>query len=129
MLTYFNQPEHEAIDRHNVEALEFLCQLAAATVTSRAAPPPVDLTANMVKSPLERLQATLGAAQLPVPKVKTSGSGWQLTWTQHLLVGLFGPVATDRQTLIDMDYQVIDIPLDEARWPVAIEALKSSLGA
>jgi superfamily II DNA/RNA helicase len=128
LLTYFNQPEHERIDRHDPEALDFLCKLAAATVESRAALPPTDAPADEA-DPLQQFQARLVAEQLPPPKVKASGNGWQLTWASHLVVALLGPTAADRRTLEDMDYRVVEVPIDEARWAAAVESLKSVLEA
>ena len=128
LLSYFNQPDHEKIDRHNTAALTFLCSLASSTVhqTSRAYETPTSPGAD--EEPVQRFQAQLEVAGLPMPKAKASGAGWQLTWQQHLTVALFGPVAADRRTLEDLDYQVFEVPDDETRWPAAIESLKSSVG-
>lgn len=129
LLTYFNQPDHEAIDRRDPAALMFLCQLAGSTVHADAAPVASDLTpANEPATAADSLQSALQSAGLPIPKVKLSGSGWQFTWSRHLVVALLGNASADRQTLKDMDYQVFEIPLDESRWPAAIEGLKAALG-
>ena len=129
LLTYFNQPEHEKIDRHHPEALDFLCRLAAATVHAKASPPPAIDPQTTEGDPTQRFRSRLEAQQIPVPKVKVSGTGWQLTWQQHLVVVLFGPTSADRRTLEDMDYRVFEVPLEETRWAASIEALKSALEA
>jgi Domain of unknown function (DUF1998) len=129
LLTYFNQPEHEKIDRHHPEALDFLCRLAAATVHSKASPLPAIEPQTTEGDPTQRFRSRLEAQQIPVPKVKVSGAGWQLTWQQHLVVVLFGPTSADRRTLEDMDYRVFEVPLEETRWVASIEALKSALEA
>jgi Domain of unknown function (DUF1998)/Helicase conserved C-terminal domain len=128
LLTYFNQPEHEKIDRHHPEALDFLCQLAAATVHAKAAPPTSAEPQATESTPTQRFQLRLEVEQLPSPKLKASGMGWQMTWQQHLVVVLFGPTTADRRTLEDLDYRVFEVPLEEARWAALIEALKSVLG-
>ncbi len=129
LLTYFNQPDHEKIDRrHNQEALEFLCQLATATMTSKAVarPDPVDVT--VATDPARSFQNRLIAEQLPQPKVKVSGGGWQLTWQQHLVVALLGPTLADKRTLEDMEYRVFEVSLEENRWAASLEAIRSALG-
>jgi hypothetical protein len=129
LLTYFNQPEHEKINRHDPEALEFLCQLAAATVHTKAAPPPPAEPLTTESDPTQRFHLRLEAEQLPAPKTKASGKGWQMTWQQHLVVVLFGPTSADKGTLEDLDYCVFEVPFEETRWAASIEALKSVLGA
>lgn len=128
LLSYFNQPDHEKIDRHNAEALDFLCRLAGATVREAATPSAVSEIHTNESGPAERFQARLASAGLPSPKAKVSGSGWQFTWQQHLIVALFGPTVADRRTLEDLDYQVFEVPVDETRWPAGIEAIKFAIG-
>jgi hypothetical protein len=128
LLTYFNQPEHEKIDRHHTEALDLLCQLAATTVHTKATPPPAIEPQKTESDPTQKFQSRLETEQMPAPKMKVSGAGWQLTWQQHLVVVLFGPTSADRRTLEDMDYHVFEVPFDESRWTASIEALKSALG-
>lgn len=129
LLTYFNQPDHEAINRHDPEALQFLCQLAGSAVEAQTLSDVVDPpTSTEGKSVLDQLLATIEAAGLPLPKAKASGPGWQLTWSRHLVVALLGNASADRQTLKDMDYQLLEIPLDETRWVLAVQALKAALG-
>ena len=127
LLSYFNQPDHEKIDRHNAEALNFLCHLASSTVREEAAPSVMRAAPIDDEEPVQRFQTHLRAAGLPAPKPKASGGGWQLTWQQHLIVALFGPTAADRRTLEDLDYLVFEIPVDETRWPAAIETLKRAI--
>lgn len=125
LLSYFNQPDHENIDRKNAEALNFLCLLAASDVleTSAIVADAPDQSAD----PVQRFQTRLELAGVPAPKLKQSGEGWQLTWQQYLIVALFGLTKADRQTLEDLDYRVFEVSEDETRWSTAIETLKSAL--
>lgn len=128
LLSYFNQPDHEDIDRHNAEALNFLCQLAGSTVHDVTDPASAPEPHAHEASPAQQFQQRLAAMGLPTPKVKASGEGWQFTWPQHLVVALFGPTAADRQTLEGMDYQVFEVAVDETRWPAALETIRTAIG-
>ena len=90
LLSYFNQPEHETIDRHNPAALDFLCRLAAATVKARCRRVPLCRVDSDDPEPIQLFLDRLAAEKLPAPKSKPSGAGWQLTWPRSLVAVLFG---------------------------------------
>jgi hypothetical protein len=125
LLSYFNQPDHEIINRHNPVALEFLCLLAGSRVKLGQPTAPNANSIQEDSSPLQRFQEHLQTEGLPAPKTKASGNGWQLTWQSYLLVVLLGSTTSDRRTLEDLDYKVVEVPFDELRWRSAIEAIKS----
>jgi hypothetical protein len=128
LLSYFNQPDHEKIDRHNAEALDFLCRLASSTVRDAPNTSTVPEMRPNEEGIAERFHARLVSEGLPLAKAKASGRGWQLTWQQHLIVVLLGAAGADRRTLEDLDYLVVEVPADETQWPAAIEAVKSAFG-
>jgi hypothetical protein len=127
LLSYFNQPEHETIDRHNRAALDFLCRLAASTVKASASPRPATPAPTETQEPIQLFLSRLAAEDLAPPKSKPSGPGWQLTWPHYLIAVLFGSPSADRQTLEDADYRVFEVTADEARWPAALAAIKTAL--
>ena len=126
LLSYYNQPEHEIIRRHDEAALDFLCRLAESTVSDAKA---VGMAPSATggEAPLDQFLAMLEDQELASPKVKSSGQGTQLTWQQHLVVALFGETTADRQTLEDLDYMVIDVPTDVTTWPEVIAKLQLHL--
>src|SRR5262249_13083320 len=124
---YFNQPEHETIDRRNGAALDFLCRLAASTVKASASSRPVTPAPTETQEPIQLFLSRLAAEGLPPPKSKTSGPGWQLTWPRYLIAVLSGSPSAPRQTLEDADYKVFEVMADEARWPAALAAIKTAL--
>jgi hypothetical protein len=130
LLTYFNQPDHEDINRHNVDVIDFLCRLANSTSTLTAIVPQSSPTfAPEPADPGQAFAVAATAVGLPAPKVKASGQGWQVTWPAQLVVGLLGPVTADRQTLESMDYRVFEIQTDPSRWAPVIAAIKLALEA
>ena len=79
LLSYFNQPDHEAIDRRDEEALAFLIDLAASNLQpSRAR-----------VSPQEPWLAAIEAADLPAPDPESAeigGFAWRYTWRAQWVV-------------------------------------------
>lgn len=127
LLSYFNQPEHETVDRRNPDALNFLCRLAASTVKASASQRPPVTAPSENPEPIQVFLDRLATENLPAPKSKASGAGWQLTWPRCLIAVLFGSASADRQTLENADYKVFEVSVDKARWPAALEAIKAAL--
>lgn len=126
LLSYYNQPDHERINRHDQDALTFLCDLAngACELESGEAPGELDDT---TLGPHERFVAAARLHGLPIPKVKASGAGWQITWQSNLVVVLLGATQVDRATLEAMDYHVFALLDDESRWRAVFEQVDAIL--
>lgn len=122
LLSYFNQQDHELIDRHDPDALDFLCQLAEAKVIPEASAfepqdTPVALAAN------ERFLQALVGLGIPPPKWKASGRGWQFSWQAEMIIVLLGRAEVDRATLEALDYRVFTLMDDEAAWQPVLQTL------
>lgn len=130
LLSYYNQPEHETIDRHDRDALALLCALADGTTRLLPGSRPAVETSggDEAATSIDRFLAALDRHGLPAPKAKQSGEGWRLSWHASLVVALFGTVAADRATLEDMDYTVIDVSTDDKDWPEVLDRLTPLLG-
>ncbi len=128
LLSYFNQPEHELIDRSDADALELLCAIAEGSTRLLAGLGSPASAQNGGKAPIDRLSALIEEYGLPAAQTQRPGSGGQLTWQANLLVALFGMTAADRQTLEDLDYTVVDVPSDEDEWADALSRLGKILG-
>ncbi|MBI1239948.1 MAG: DEAD/DEAH box helicase [Alphaproteobacteria bacterium] len=126
LLSYYNQPDHERINRHDQDALHFLCDLANGVCVLESAAPPTD-TESAELGPHERFVSAAHLYGLPLPKVKASGAGWQLTWPSNLVVVLLGATQVDRATLEAMDYHVFALLDDESRWRAVFEQIDSIL--
>ena len=129
LLSYYNQPDHELLERHDEAALALLRAIAdGATYFLEGAQPSANSQAENL-TPVERFLVELERNAIGPPKVKISGSGVQLNWSTHMVVGLFGQTAADRATLEGMDYTVVEIDEHPDNWGPSIERLGELLGA
>ncbi|MES2434126.1 MAG: DEAD/DEAH box helicase [Pseudomonadota bacterium] len=90
LLSYFNQPDHEQIDRTDPEAIAMLIALARGTVTSTAKPTAEDAWS-----------AAFEAAELPKPhRAQTTIAGLSLaySWPEHYVAAHPGPIAQSTLT-------------------------------
>jgi Lhr-like helicase len=126
LLSYFNQPDHELINRHDPDALTLLCALANSTGTLDESTPPV-LDGTPALAPDERFLLAVQQAGLPAPKRKPSGAGWQFTWSSHLIVVLLGATEVDRKTLEGMDYHVFALLDEESKWSAILQQIEALL--
>lgn len=128
LLSYFNQPDHELIDRHNAQAIDLLCALAASSTTYEAAPRSLMPTTTAIStSPDREFLAEAEAAGLPAPGCKVSGQGWQFTWKSNMVVALLGPAAADKATLESMEYEIFEVPLEASKWLTVLAAVRTAM--
>jgi hypothetical protein len=93
LLSYYNQPDHELIDRKNTEALQILLRLARSRVAS--APPQEEPKLN------GDWRTALVHWGLPAPDsepLTIDGTVLPLAWRAHLAVASIGPVDLKTRT-------------------------------
>ncbi len=125
LLSYFNQPDHELIDRRNPEVLRFLCDLSNASVTNTSLRHTPKLNDA---DPLGEWLATLERLVLRKPdKLKIPINGGAVTAdalysTSRTLVFLSPPTPEAKSYAADRGHTVIVFPQDSLEWkPVFTE--------
>jgi hypothetical protein len=119
LLSYFNQPDHELIDRRNPEVLRFLCSLSNASVTSTSL-----LQAPRLNDadPLQEWLSTLERLGLRKPdKLRISINGGNATAdalysSTRALVFLNRPTSEAESYATDRGHTVIVFPPDPLHW-------------
>jgi Lhr-like helicase len=128
LLSYFNQPEHEHLDRHNAAALNFLCAVAEGRTE------PLDDVGEEVVQPaksdaaIELFLARLAALELVAPKLKPSADGWILLWSSYRLAVLFGAADKEPGDYADLDFEVIVCNERTDSWEEAATRVAAHLG-
>lgn len=120
LLSYFNQPDHEHINRRNIDALMLLVALANAQVQPASSAP--STTASAIDTPLDAWLAALDQANLMRPDVLnvSVNNGAAIAAAQYKAArALVFLSRLDEQTtgvLRDKGWQVLDFS-DDSRWP------------
>ena len=146
LMSYYNQPDHESLDRRDEDARAMLLRLAHARTVTRARPQPVEvfrgevplgsLTAtasveNVTVSVEDRwlAQATRRGIPAPDPKPLVAGErSVRCVWRRHYVAALIDKA--DRpalQPMEDLGFEVIQFE-DSAGWRAAFARLASALG-
>ncbi len=138
LMSYFNQPDHEELDRRDRKAKEILLRLAGGFTTGlmeedegepAAAPtapgaPPAQASAVPV---LERWLAEADSRGLPRPDAPPAADGSHLVWRDYYVAAVLepaDPALLDR--LADKGYQLHRFG-DPATWPQTFETLSQAL--
>ena len=105
LLSYFNQPDHEAIDRTDEDMLRILLRLARGEVA------PVKAASSEPKGDWHEALANW---KLPAPDAEPMIVGEEillLVWRAHLAAATIQPLAPDRQAAIEaMGFSVVTLP-------------------
>lgn len=132
LLSYFNQPDHEIIDRRNPEAVRFLVDLANTSIHPAE---PAKLTTTLDPStPTELWLTTLASLGLRQPDQTgvTIQSGAAIAdalyQAARALVFLTPPPDPVASYLQDRGYTLITFPPDVANWPEIFSAHPSIFG-
>jgi len=137
LMSYYNQPDHELLDRRDKKARELLLRLARAQTTIQEAP--------VSRHPSARPSALSGAdaaferwiylaskRELPLPDRKPfidDGVELPLIWRAHYLVATFdAPSATTINRMRDMGLEVVVLGTTEAEWAESFARLSEALG-
>ncbi|GMV58073.1 MAG: hypothetical protein AMXMBFR72_11850 [Betaproteobacteria bacterium] len=135
LLTYFNQPDHELIDRRDPTVLEVLTRLANGTTQPAAAAPaaggkPVADLSPTAKRWLAAAEAH-GARRPDAAAVALNGSAWHADFRydqSRTMIFLSEPDAALRDWLHDRDWSAIFFSADESRWPEQFAAHAAVFG-
>jgi len=134
LLSYYNQPDHEIIDRRDERAKEMLLRLAASSTRLRESkpthsrPPPRDPGTPVPKGGwLDEARSR----SLPDPDVEPlviDGTSVPYCWRAHYVAAVVvGTPIAARRALEDRGFDVIEFA-DEATWPAAFARLAAALG-
>ena len=135
LMSYFNQPDHDLLDRRDDKAREILLRLARGTTTNlawrrpSANPPPMP---DGIDGTSARLIALLDRAGLPRPDVEpfTIGAATlPLVWRTHYVAGLLGDAdGSLKEALEARAFALIAFGAEEATWDESVRRLAAALG-
>lgn len=135
LMSYYNQPDHELLDRRDARVRELLLRLARSTTTvdddgslrhpAASEPPDSADPASQFKSlALER--------GLPLPDrdpLGSNGSSLPVVWRSHFVGATFEPLPSEvHEGLADRGYEIVHLGESPAEWPDGVEALARLLG-
>ncbi|TXR47501.1 DEAD/DEAH box helicase [Phyllobacterium endophyticum] len=103
LLSYFNQTDHELIDRRDPQVVAFLCDLAQSTVE--------DLASKAATNADDPWVAAIHAWGLPAPQSrKIGGNSCDLVWPSHMMVATKGSASSDlRSALGNLGYDLVEL--------------------
>lgn len=124
LLSYFNQPDHENINRRNADALKVLVALANAEVSPKQVEAPADAPADdELQQWLQALDASglrrPDALQVPVNQNAATAAGQYKA--ARALVFLESPDAETASVLLDKGWQVLNFA-DPSQWSAQFAA-------
>jgi len=125
LMSYYNQPDHELLDRRDPKAQELLLRLSKSKVVvheMEETTPPPPTTGD---TPPARWFKRADALKLPRPDAQPL-NGFELVWRKDYVVATL--TATDTQSLEDKGYAAIHFGADEAQWSEAFSKLTKALG-
>jgi hypothetical protein len=134
LMSYYNQPDHELLDRRDKMGREILLRLARATMKQlawrrpSANPPPL----GDVDGTVARLIALADAAGLPRPDVEplaTDGTTIPLVWRAHYVAAFIGTIApSTRDALDSRGFALVMFSDDHGAWERELPRLAAALG-
>ncbi|MEY4513466.1 MAG: hypothetical protein RLZZ450_5588 [Pseudomonadota bacterium] len=137
LMSYFNQPDHERIDRRDADAKIILVRLARA-VTSGLGAPPISRRrsrpsgASHEDDSLQRFRDLARERELPQPdptSVVVDDVSVPLVWRDHYVAALLDASLTDIvNQLVDKGFEVIVFGDDEQMWAEPFDRLTLALG-
>jgi hypothetical protein len=127
LLSYYNQPDHETLDRRDLNARTVLLRLARSTtraVTGAPAPGGADED--------DPLRAALAARGIAMPDTEPLAIGEQrlkLVWRDHYVVAVIGEVDPALVlTLADRGFEIVRLADDRSTMTLGLDALAKLLG-
>jgi superfamily II DNA/RNA helicase len=135
LMSYFNQPDHELLDRRDDEARELLLRLARSATTLRpneAATQPAPVAAEPIAPGLAGWLAAAKARGLPVPDAvpfAVGGIQIPLVWKDAFVAATVGPLeASAANRLADLGFELITFAESEKLWSEPFTRLAKALG-
>ncbi len=139
LLSYFNQPDHEIIDRRDAAAREMLLRFAGSTTSHLIPGLPsgaAHIGAELPESDDPRKQRWLALAAkhtLPPPDhepLSTDGQPLALVWRSHYVAAALGDVpASVTAALENRGFLIVSFSDDETRWDIDFGRLESAFRA
>ena len=136
VMSYYNQPDHELLDRRDERARNFLLQLARASVTVTgsiaAARDDAPVAPRTVHGSLAQWTNKAREHDLPVPDTEALSIGNQtipLVWRKHYVAAVFEGLGADIITALDdKGFEVVLLGADEAAWDASMNRMQALLG-
>lgn len=137
VMSYYNQPDHELLDRRDEVARNFILRLARAkvTISGSAIAPATGASLATAPVPQGNTAQWLGKARghdLPTPDAEALSVGSQtipLVWRKHYVAAVFEALSTDIMTsLNDKGFEVVVLGADEAAWSASMSQMQALLG-
>jgi Lhr-like helicase len=135
LMSYYNQPDHELLDRRDEQARGLLLRFARARLTSLDGP----LSQSGRFRALGKADGLLGrwleyarGRDLPAPDSEAlvmDGRDIPLVWRAHYVAAPFDELdAGPRATLENKGFEILTLGRDESAWPISTAALAKLLG-
>lgn len=135
LMSYYNQPDHELLDRRNEAARQVLLRLAQSRTVPHAGPTEVgpDDRHEIVGASrgAEKWLVEAAGHGIPVPDdgpLVMGGVQVQLVWREHYAAALLKSMPDVERQLADAGFEVVTFGDAEADWPHAFSRLASALG-
>jgi hypothetical protein len=136
VMSYFNQPDHELLDRRNEDARRLLLRLAGGRLSGLDAPvsrrrptePPVPSAGDDIAS---AWRAYTRGCDLPSPDSEPlviDEHAVTLVWRGHYVAALFAANSAITSKLEDKGFEVVVVGENEASWAESTSALAKLLG-
>jgi hypothetical protein len=133
LMSYYNQPDHELIDRRDEPARALLLRLASARVQRPPSIAPPALATSVAEAEDDARDWKSEAAKRGLPPTDSEplvidGAALPLVWRRHYVVALREKVADEvRARLEDLGFEVVVFD-SRASWSDAFDRLVSVLG-
>lgn len=135
VMSYYNQPDHELLDRRDHDAKALLLRLARATTLGAQRPASL-LTDSLPESEqdpkLVRWLAAMRERKLPLPDAEPlalEGTQVPVVWRVHYLVALLDEPSTPVVAQIEgRGFEVVRFVDDESTWQDSFDRLAGALG-
>ncbi|WP_426751134.1 DEAD/DEAH box helicase [Myxococcus sp. Y35] len=131
LMSYYNQPDHEDLDRRDPDARELLLRLARATTVVEDVPAASSepRSSDPVLAPwLTQSHARGLPAPDPEP-IALDGVAVPLAWRSHYVAAVFeGMPAEAILTLVNKGFEVIQFPTSASAWAAPFDRLAHALG-
>lgn len=132
LLSYYNQPDHEAIDRQDPEALDLLCRLLRCDLNEVPSVTPAaeneSDVANDVDPACARWIRRAAVHGLPAPVIG-GPQAVPLYYPDHQIAVAIGNCTVDESTLDAEGVMLFGFPSNERDWPKHFAELAPLLGA
>lgn len=132
LMSYYNQPDHELLDRRDPEVRDLLVRFARARTRVEADAPEPHAASDSGDPLLGAWLTEAKARGLPAPDPEPLAAGslsLRLAWRMHYLVAALEALPADAvQALEDRGIQWIQFPSDQSGWGASFADLARALG-